>query len=165
MRELGVISRVDTPTDWANSTALSESTNDKGEITKLRVFLDPRDLNKWIKREQHYTKTIDEVVTQLSDAKFFTLVDARKGYWHVPLDEPSSYLTTFGTPFGRFRFTWLPYGLIASQDVSQKQLDAALEGLSGVRGIADDTYTFGSTDQEYGMNLANLMERARQKGI
>ena len=158
MLELGVITRVDTPTDWVNSIVLSETTNEKGEITKLRVCLDPRDLNKWIKREQHYTKAIDEVVTQLNDAKFFTLVDAKKGYWHVPLDEASSYLTTFSTPFGRFRFTRLPFGLIVSQDVFQKQLDSALEGLSGVTGIADDTFVFDK-------NLAGLMERARQKGI
>ena len=73
MLELGVITTVDTPTDWVNSIVLSETTNEKGEITKLRVCLDPRDLNKWIKREQHYTKTIDEVVTQLNDAKFLHL--------------------------------------------------------------------------------------------
>ena len=165
MLESGVITTVDTPTDWVNSIVLSETTNEKGEITKLRVCLDPRDLNKWIKREQHYTKTIDEVVTQLNDAKFFTLVDAKKGYWHVPLDEASSYLTTFSTSFGRFRFTRLPFGLIVSQDVFQKQLDSALEGLSGVTGIADDTFVFGSTEQEQDENLAGLMERARQKGI
>lgn len=94
----------------------------------------------------------------MSDAKFFTLVDAKKGYWHLPLDEPSSYLTTFGTPFGRFRFTRLPYSLIASKDISQKQLDSALEGLSGATGIADDTFTIGSTEQEYGKNLASLTE-------
>ena len=120
MRELGVITRVDTLTDWVNRIVLSESTNDKGEITKLRVCLDPRDLYIWIKREQHYTKTIDEVVTQLSNAKFFTLVDAKKGYWHVPLYKSSSYLTTLGTPFGRFQFTRLPFGLMVSQDVFQK---------------------------------------------
>lgn len=165
MLELGVITEVNTPTDWVNSIVLSESTNDKGEITKLRVCLDPRDLNKWIKREQHYTKTVDEVVTQLNDAKFFTLVDAKKGYWHVPLDEASSYLTTFSTPFGRFRFLRLPFGLTVAQDVFQKQLDSALEGLSGVTGIADDTFVFGSTENEHDRNLADLMERARQKGI
>ena len=165
MLELGVITTVDTPTDWVNSIVLSETTNEKGEITKLRVCLDPRDLNKWIKREQHYTKTIDEVVTQLNDAKFFTLVDAKKGYWHVPLDEASSYPTTFSTPFGRFRFTRLPFGLIVSQDVFQKQLDSTLKGLSGVTGIADDTFVFGSTEQEHDKNLAGLVERARQKGI
>ena len=92
MLDLGVI------TDWVNSIVLSQTANEKGEITKLRVCLDPRDLNKWIKRDQHYTKTIDEVVTQLNDAKFFTLVKAKKGYWHFPLDEVSSYLTTFSTP-------------------------------------------------------------------
>ena len=128
MLELGVITRVDTPTDWANSIVLSQSSDDNGEIAKLRVCLGPHDLNKWINRGPHYTKTINEVVTQLSNAKFCTLVNAKKGYWHVPLNEPSSYLTTFGTPFGRFRFTRLPFGLI----VSQKQLDSALEGLSGV---------------------------------
>lgn len=114
-------------------TVLScQSTDDNGEIAKLRVCLGPRDLNKWINRGPYYTKTINEVVTQLSNAKF----------WHVPLDEPSSYLTTFGTPFGRFRFTRIPFGLI----VSQKQLDSALEGLSGVTGIANDTFVFGSTE-------------------
>ena len=143
--ELGVITRVDTPTDWVNSIVLSETTNEKEEITKLRVCWDPRDLNKWIKREQHYTKTIEEVVTQLNDAKFVTLVDAKKGYWYVPLDEASSYLTTFSSP--------------------QKQLDLAFEGLRGVTGIVDDTYVYGSTEQENDKNLAGLMERARQKGI
>ena len=43
---VGVITRVDTPTDWVNCIVLSESTNDKGEITKLRVCLDPRDLKE-----------------------------------------------------------------------------------------------------------------------
>ena len=54
MLELGVITRVDTPTDWVNSIVLSETTNEKGDITKLRVCLDPRDLIKWIKRTTLY---------------------------------------------------------------------------------------------------------------
>ena len=70
MVELGVLIPVSEPTDWVNSIVLSETTNHRGEITKIRVCLDPRDLNKAIKREHYYTKTIDEVVTQLNDAKF-----------------------------------------------------------------------------------------------
>ena len=116
MVELSVLIPVSEPTDWVNSIGLSETTNDKGEITKIIVCLDPRDLNKAIKREHYYTKTIDEVVTQLSGAKFFSVVDAKKGYWHVPLDIASSYRTTFNTPFGRYRFTRLPFGLVVSQD-------------------------------------------------
>ena len=55
-------------------------TNDKGDITKLRVCLDRRDLTEWIKREHYHTKTIDEVVSELNDATFFTVVDTKKGW-------------------------------------------------------------------------------------
>ena len=165
MVELGVLTPVSEPTDWVNSIVLSETTNDKGEVTKIRVCLDPRDLNKAIKREHYYTKTIDEVVTQLSGAKFFSVVDAKKGYWHVPLDEASSYLTTFNTPFGRYRFTRLPFGLVVLQDVFQKHLDSSLEGLKGVTGIADDTFVYGATEEEHDANVVNLMIRSRERGI
>ena len=163
--KLGVIMPVEKPTDWVNSIVLSETTNSKGEITKLRVCLDLRDLNKWIKREHYRTKTIDEVVSELSDAKFFTVVDAKKRYWHVPLDEESSHMTTFNTPFGRFRFTRLPFGLVVSQDIFQKQLDTAFEGLPGITGIADDTFVYGSSEEEHNRNLLQLMERAQEKGV
>ncbi len=69
MLKLGVRTPVDKPTDWVNSIVLSETTNKKGEITKLRVCLDPRDLNKCIKREHYRTKKVDEVVTELKNAK------------------------------------------------------------------------------------------------
>jgi len=80
MVELGVLVPVSEPTDWVNSILLSETSNDKGEVTKIRVCLDPRDLNKAIKPEHYHTKTINEVVTQLSGAKCFSVVDAKKGY-------------------------------------------------------------------------------------
>lgn len=163
--ELGVITPVERPTDWVNSVVLSETTSDKGEIVKVRLCLDPRDLNKWVKREHYRTRAIDEVVVELKDAKFFTVVDAKKGYWHVPLDEESSYLTTFSTPYGRYRFLRLPFGLVVSQDIFQKQLDTALEGLNGITGIADDTFVYGSSEEEHDANLVKLMERARDKGV
>ena len=87
MLEAVIIAPVDTPTDWVNSIVLSETTDEKGNITNIRVCLDPRDLNKCVKRENHYTKTVDEIVTQLSKAKYFTPID-------VPLDKESSCLTT-----------------------------------------------------------------------
>ena len=62
MVELGVIVPVKEPREWVNSIVLSKTTNDDGVVTKLRVCLDPRDLNKWVKREHYYTKTVDEVV-------------------------------------------------------------------------------------------------------
>ena len=96
--ELGVIVPLKEPTEWVNSIVLTKTTNDDGVVTKLRVYLDPRDLKKWVKREHYYTKNVDEVVAQLPDAKFFSIIDAKKGYWYVSLDNPSSLLMTFKPP-------------------------------------------------------------------
>ena len=57
---------------------------------------------------QYNAKTIDEVVAQLNDVKLFSIIDAKKGFWHVSL----LLTTTFDSPFGRYRFTRLPFGLI-----------------------------------------------------
>ena len=49
----------------------------------IRLCLDPKDLSKSIKRNQYYTKTIDEVNAELHEGKYFTLVYAKSGYWMV----------------------------------------------------------------------------------
>ena len=116
-------------------------------------------------RTDYYTKTVDGAVAQLPDAKFFSIIDPKKRYWHVPLDKPCSLLTTFNSPFGRYRFTRLPFGLIVSQDVFQKELDNTLEGLPGVTGIANDNFVYGSIEKERDENRLRLIERAREKGI
>jgi hypothetical protein len=85
------------------------------EKNKVRLCLDPRDLNKNIKREHYYSKTIDEVLPLLHGKKYFSLVDTKKGYWHVELDDESSHLCTFNTPFGRYRFKRLPFGIVVIQ--------------------------------------------------
>ena len=64
-----------------------------------------------------------------------------------PLDEESSYLTTFNSPFGRFRFTRLPFGLCVSQDVFQQKMDFILEKCPGAVGIADDIAVHGPTEK------------------
>ena len=135
------------------------------EKSPKSVSLDPCDLNKAIKCAQYYTKTIDEVVTQLSGAKSFRVVDAKKGYWHVPLGEASHYLTTFNTLFGKYRFTWLPFGVVVSQDVFQKHLDSALERLKGIASFADDTFVYRATEEEHDATMVNLMIRSRERGI
>ena len=104
------------------------------------------------------------MVTDVNGANFFTIVDTKKGYWRVSLDK-ESYLTTFSTPFGRCCFKPLPFSLVLSQDVFQKQLDTALESLDGVTGIADDTFVYRLSEVEHDRNLTKLMERTQQKGV
>ena len=75
---------------------------------------------------------IDEVLPELDNAKVFTKVDLQSCYWHYTLDEDSSNMTTFVTPFGRYKWMRLPFGFNASSEIFQKQLNIALEGLEDV---------------------------------
>ena len=94
----GIITEVKEHTEWINSIVLVMKPNGS-----LRLCLDPKDLNKAIERNQWYSRTIDDILPELAKSKFKTLKDATSGYWHVVLDLASSLLTTFNTPWGKFR--------------------------------------------------------------
>ena len=86
---------------------------------------------------------IDDLLPLPAKANVFSVVDARNGFWHVQLDNESSFLTTFGTPWGRFRWTRMPFGISPAPEEFQRRLEQALEGLEGVKAIFDDILIFG----------------------
>ena len=59
----------------------------------------------------------------------FTKVDLASAFWHLELDEESSMLTTFATPYGRYRWLQLPFGLSVLSEIFQKHLHQELHGL------------------------------------
>ncbi len=122
---------------------------------KLRICIDPRDLNRAICREHYQLPTVEEVTTRLAGAKKFTVCDAKDGFHQIQLDEESSYLTTFNTPFGRYRWTRLPFGISSAPEVWQRRMHEFVEGLEGVEVIADDFLIvgFGNTDDEANASL------------
>ncbi|XP_064629350.1 uncharacterized protein K02A2.6-like [Lineus longissimus] len=161
MESLDVLAKVEEPTEWVNSFVIV----DKGHGKGLRICLDPRDLNEAIKREHYYTRTIDDIAPKLAGATHFSVVDARSGYWMVRLDEQSSLLTTFSTPFGRYRYKRLPFGLIVSQDIFQRKMDEPFGDLAGVTGIADDIFVFGAGEKGHDNNFIELLECARENNV
>ena len=85
----GIIQKVDEPTDWVSSIVHVRKSNGK-----LRLCLDPRDLNKAIMRCHYKISTMEELSHKLSGAKFFSKLDAKNGYWSVKLDRESQLLTS-----------------------------------------------------------------------
>ena len=82
-------------------------------------------------------RTLDDILPQLSKARTISMADATSVYWHVPLDLASSLLTTFSTPYGKFRWLKLPFGLKIASDVFQERLDRVLALVPNATGIAD----------------------------
>ena len=104
----GILATVTEPTPWVSSLVVVPKKDGR-----LRLCLDPKDLNRAILREHYPLPTIEEVATRLYGAKCFSILDAQHGF---PLDEESSLLTTFNSPFGRYRLTI--WNLISSRGVS-----------------------------------------------
>ena len=122
-----VIAKATTSTEWISSmVAMCKSSG------KLRVCIDLRNLNRALQRPHYPIPTIDEVLPRLANAKFFLVLDAKEGFWQVKLDEQSSYLTTFWTPFGRFRWLQMPFGVSTAPEEFQRWLHEVFEGLLGV---------------------------------
>ena len=122
MEALGVITHVDQPTDWVSSITYVQKAN-----SELCLCLDPRDLNRAIHCNHHKMPTVEEVAHEFANSHYFTKLDAHHGYWSIVLDEESSLLMTFNSPFGRYHSLCLPFGLVCSQDIFQKRMDQFLE--------------------------------------
>ena len=160
MVEDDVIKKVDEPTAWVSSLTYSRKANGQ-----LRICLDPKDLNRAIRRCHTKAPTLEELTHSFTGAKFFSKMDAKNGYWAVELDEESQLLTTFNSPFSRYCYKRMPFGLVMSQDVYQSCIDQIVEQCPGVIGIADDMVVYGQTEEEHDRNLLNLMEVAKKSGL
>mgnify|MGYP001557088947 CR=1 FL=1 len=160
MIDLDVIEKVNGPTDWVNSLVIVMKKNNK-----LRICLDPSDLNKAIRREHYPMKTVEDVVSRMPKAQYFTVLDANHGYWQVPLCSQSIKLCTFNTPFGRYAFKRLPFGVCSASEVFQREMENIVEDLEGVEVIVDDLLIWGSTKEEHDKRLRSVLERAREQGL
>ena len=162
----GVIEPVTKPTPWISSMLAVPKKNGK-----IRICLDPKDLNKAVLRENYPMPTIEDIATRLHGAKVFTVLDAKNGFWHVKLDEESSYLTTFHTPFGRYRWCRMPFGISSAPEVFQRRMHELIEGLTGTEVVAGDFVVagFGDTYEEavrdHNKSLVAFLQRCVQRGV
>ena len=166
LEKLKVIEKVEGPSDWVSSLVVARK-----QSGKLRVCIDPQHLNKSLKREHYPLPTIDDVLPQLANVKVFSKADLKEGFLQCTLDAESAKLTTFQTPWGRYRYLRLPFGLSPSPELFQKRLDQCLEGLPGVFVIADDILITGQGDThaeaciDHDRNMTSFLRRCRERNI
>ncbi|UYV73594.1 K02A2.6-like [Cordylochernes scorpioides] len=159
MEKKNIIAKVDYPTDWISNLVL------------LRICIDPRELNVALKRAEYPIPTIEEIIPNLQNAKIFTVVDTKDGFWNVKLSDESSNLTTFWNPFGIYKFLRMPFGLKTASEEYQRRLYEIFQGLEVIEIIADDILILGKGDsyeealKDHDRNLENLFKTARQANL
>ena len=160
MERMKVITPVDEPTDWVSSLVVVVKKNGQ-----LRVCLDPRDLNRAVKREHYQLPSRDEITAQFAGAKHFSKLDASSGFWQIELDDESSKFCTFITPYGRYRFLRLPFGICSAPEVFHKIVHNLFAHVPGVNTMMDDIIVWGSTQAEHDTRLKQVLDIARKANL
>lgn len=160
MEKLDIIEKQTKPTKWVNSFVAPVKSNEK-----IRICIDPRDLNKAIQREHYPLKTIEDVTEKLKGAKVFSKVDSTSSFWQIQLDKESSELCTFNTPFGRYSFKRVPFGINSASEVYQRIICDMVQDLEGVESIIDDIIIYGKDMEEHDRRLKALLQRCREYNL
>eukprot|EP00731_Ephydatia_muelleri_P008513 Em0004g851a len=145
MESMGVISRVDGPSEWCAGMVVVPK---KGSES-VRICVDLRPLNESVLRENFPLPKVDENLAQLSGATVFSKLDANCGFWQIPLAKHVQLLTTFITPFGRYCFTKLPFGISCAPELFQKRMSDILQDIERKLCQMDDVLVFGSSQEEH----------------
>ena len=140
-------------------------------VVVANICLDPQELNKVIQRPKYQMPTLEELLPKLCKAKIFSTLDAKDGFYQISLDEASSKLTTFWTPFGRYRYLRMPFGISLAPEEFESNLQEKLADIDGVEVIRDDIIVmgFGDTQEQalrnHDENMTKLLERARKVNL
>ena len=151
---------MDDPTPWVSQTVIA-----KIKQSGLRIFIDPPELNKALKREHYTLPVLEDVLHELEQSTAFSKADLSSGFWHVQLGEESSLLTKLQTCFSRYRWLRLPLGTSVSSGIFQKKLLEAFDGLAGVFCVAEDVIIHGKTLEDHDKHLNAFFGRRREKNL
>ena len=152
--ELGILEPVTEHTDWVNSNIIMEKdvqmdtssshAQNHSIKRKLRICLDPRDLNEALEREPYHTCSVDEITAKLAGMTVFTIVDFKKGYWMVVLHPDSRKLTCMALHLADYNGQDCPWAQWFP--IFKYKLDAIFIGMEGITGIADDMVIAGKNE-------------------
>ena len=142
MEAQGVISWVQQPAPWCAGMVVVKKNGG------VKICIDLKPFNQCILREHQALPKVDDILGQLTGATVFSKLDANSGFWQVPLAEKSRLFITFITPFGRYCYNKLPFGISSATEHFQWRMHSLLEGLPGVLCIMDDILIFGTTRQD-----------------
>ena len=157
----GIIETVSEPSEWCHPiVVVSKKCTDEKRLT-----VDLTKLNRQVERPVHPSTTPKDAISNVEKAKYFTVLDARHGYWQVPLKESVRSLTTFITPWGRYRYLRNPQGFIAAGDEYNRRTDLAFQGIEHMSKVVDDCLLYDEDFNSHVQRIRDVLIQAREHGI
>ena len=163
LQQQNIITPVTEATEWCAPIVVTPKKN----TDRIRMCVDLSHLNRYVQQERYQSCTPAQAVADIAatNAKFFTVLDALKGYHQCPLDEDSQVLTTFITPFGRYKYLRAPYGISSISEHYDHRMAEAFTGLTGFRRVVDDIIIYDCDEQQHTAHVRQFLQRCAEKHI
>jgi len=148
--------------EWAAQVVLA-----KRKDGKLRFCINYQGLNAITKKCAYLMPRVDETLDSLAGCKWFSALDAKQGFWHVPLAEEDRDKTAFRTRSGQYRWRVMPFGLVNAPATFQRFMDTVLMGLTPEFALVyiDDVVIFTKGDfDDHLAHLERVMQAFEKRG-
>ena len=174
LERAGVITK--SMSKWASPIVVVPKKSAPREPLKRRLCIDFRKVNELqqevITAEKtkgqisiHPLPKIDEMYAKLKETKVFSTIDLRSGYHHIALGKSSRAKTAFVTPFGKYEFLMVPFGLAQAPAYFQLLMNKVLEGLSFAMTYLDDIIIFSDNESDHLEHLEIIFHRLKEAGL
>ena len=175
LERAGIITRSVSP--WASPVVMVPKKSAPGEAPRRRMCIDfcainalqPMVIKVDSKAKGNFTlhppPNIDHLYAQLKGAKIFTTLDLRSGYYNIELGQSSHTKTAFVTPFGKYEFNMVPFGLAQAPTYFQALINKVLKGLHKfAMAYLDDIIIFSKSKEEHLEHLRIIFQRLKAAG-
>lgn len=156
----GIIERDTEPSEWLSPPIIVNKPDGS-----IRLCLDPQYLNTQLVRTQCCLSTPTEIFSRISGSKYFSCLDGKQGFHQLELDEQSSRLTCFLTPFGKYRYLRLPMGITNAPELFHQTMLDLVQGIQGVECYIDDLIIHAKTINEHNDRLTAVLDRFSKAGL
>ena len=157
--ELGIV--VPSTSPWASPVVPVP----KGDGT-VRVCVDYRKLNEVTTADPYYMATMDEILERVGGSRIISKLDLAKGFYQVEVDPSSQEKTAFVSPYGKFEFRRMPFGLKNAPAMFQRLMEVVLGDCYGCSApYIDDVVVFSNSGEEHVQHLRCVLECLRKYGL
>lgn len=159
MVEQEIIKPVTKPTPAVSPMVVVRKNN------KIRLCIDPSEINKNLKRRYYPLNTVEEITARINGSKWFTLLDCRKGFWQLQVTPRTSEYLTFSTPFGRYSCLRMPFGLASAPEVFQQVMSSLTAGVKNTEVSMDDVLIHATTKEELEKLTEKVLNKFKKAGL
>ena len=136
----------------------------KGDGGK-HLVIDYRVLNKVTRKFTWPMPKVEDIFSKLNGAAYFTTLDLWAGYHHIPLDKPSITKTAFNSPFGKYEYVKVPFGLAQASAYFQELMTGILKDFNFTIAYLDDIIIFSKTPQEHLSHIRMVFEKLKSANL